>query len=299
FRNLYSIRRSDVLVQTLNGRYRKTLYRGVFRLPRALIVEPFIGALYASDWSSSAFIARLNMDGSGFKKIITDQIVWPNALTVDVFAERIFWADAFLDTIESAFLDGTGRRTVISDSRSVPHTFGLTVAGEYIYWTDWSYRSILRANKLSGLNITVLAQTDLLPYSIKAYHSSLQPADERVCEKAGCSQLCLLTPESSARCACAYGFYLGADARSCHSNCSDSQILCGGSNPSCISRLYLCDGIRQCSDQTDELNCPQRICSRDQFQCHGKNKCLPAMSVCNGISECEDASDENYCNSRL
>ncbi|VDM56892.1 unnamed protein product [Angiostrongylus costaricensis] len=43
-RNLYSVRRTDVLVQTLDGRYRRTLYQGVMRLPRAIAAHPQKGA---------------------------------------------------------------------------------------------------------------------------------------------------------------------------------------------------------------------------------------------------------------
>ncbi len=62
----------------------------------------------------------------------------------------------------------------------MPHVFGMAVANDHIYWTDWTYRyglasyhsttsysGILRADKRNGANVTVLAQTALLPYSIK------------------------------------------------------------------------------------------------------------------------------------
>lgn len=40
------------------------------------------------------------MDGSEARKIITEDLVWPNALAVDYFAQRLYWADAFRDVIE-------------------------------------------------------------------------------------------------------------------------------------------------------------------------------------------------------
>lgn len=40
------------------------------------------------------------MDGTQAKKIITEDLVWPNALAIDYFAERLYWADAFRDVIE-------------------------------------------------------------------------------------------------------------------------------------------------------------------------------------------------------
>lgn len=75
--------------------------------------------MFVTDWSANAFIAAASMDGkqlelgvdqfpkyysktlgSHFRKIITERITWPNAVAVDIFAEKIYWADAFLDTIE-------------------------------------------------------------------------------------------------------------------------------------------------------------------------------------------------------
>ncbi len=75
-------------------------------------------------------------------------------------------------------LSGGGRRTVVSDSGSVPHVFGLAVADDFLYWTDWTYRGILRADKSNGGNVTVLAQTALLPYGIKIFHNAMQPEGE-------------------------------------------------------------------------------------------------------------------------
>ena len=63
-------------------------------------VNPLLGYAYMTDWGAQAFIGRAAMDGSEFTKLITTGIVWPNALTIDYYANRVYWADAFLDTIE-------------------------------------------------------------------------------------------------------------------------------------------------------------------------------------------------------
>ncbi|CAI2309352.1 unnamed protein product [Caenorhabditis sp. 36 PRJEB53466] len=294
-RNLYSLRRSDILVQSLNGRYRQTVYKDVMKLPRAIALHPAKGMMFVTDWSSNAFIAAASMDGSHFRKIVTERITWPNAVAVDIFAEKIYWADAFLDTIETANMDGSERRTIIADAGSVPHVFGLAVADDFLYWTDWTYRGLLRANKLNGENITVLAQTALLPYSLKIFHKSLQPDQPSVCDTRGCGQLCLLGENGAATCACGEGFDLQTDGKTCSSNCSDSQIECGGADPKCISKVYLCDGLAQCSDQVDERNCPPRICLPGQFQCHDNKKCLPPGGLCDEVADCADSSDEMYC----
>lgn len=56
--------------------------------------------MFATDWSSYAFIAAASMDGSSFTKIITDRVTWPNALAVDIYSDKIYWADAYNDMIE-------------------------------------------------------------------------------------------------------------------------------------------------------------------------------------------------------
>lgn len=99
-RNIYTARRSTIFVQTLEGHFRKALYRNVTKMPRALVVNAPAGHLYGSDWGSSAFIYKAASDGSKFEKIIIENIVWPNALTIDIYAKRLYWADAFLDTIQ-------------------------------------------------------------------------------------------------------------------------------------------------------------------------------------------------------
>jgi low density lipoprotein-related protein 2 len=94
------MRKTDMWVQQLDGRFRRVLYSNIVKLPRALAVHPLLGYAYMTDWGAQAFIGRAAMDGSQFTKLITTGIVWPNALTIDYYANRVYWADAFLDTIE-------------------------------------------------------------------------------------------------------------------------------------------------------------------------------------------------------
>ncbi|KAE9420700.1 hypothetical protein Angca_006416, partial [Angiostrongylus cantonensis] len=312
-RNLYSLRRTDVLVQTLDGRYRRTLYQGVMRLPRAIAAHPQKGMIFVSDWSSTAFIASAAMDGSSFTKIIVDRVTWPNALAVDIYADKIYWADAYNDVIEVSGVDGSGRHTIISDSGTVPHVFALTVADDSLYWSDWTYRGLLKADKLTGDNVTVVAQTALLPYGLKVFHLSLQPQFPSLCNTLGCEQLCLLGPERTAKCGCGEGYELHANGRNCTSNCDSKHIECGGSEAKCISMLYVCDGISHCNNHADEMKCPDflwsdgiavlrklkclapRICLPGQFQCHDNKKCVAPGGLCDDVEDCFDSSDEKFC----
>jgi len=40
------------------------------------------------------------MDGTNARKVISNKIGWPNALTIDFETSRLWWGDAHLDYIE-------------------------------------------------------------------------------------------------------------------------------------------------------------------------------------------------------
>ena len=105
--------------------------------------------MYWTDWGVNPKIEQAEMDGSARKTILTEDLAWPNGLTIDQATNRLFWADAKLDKIESSDLTG-GNRQLITSSLSDIHPYGLTVYHGMLYWTDWSTKSISRFNLSSG-----------------------------------------------------------------------------------------------------------------------------------------------------
>lgn len=70
--------------------------------------------MFYSDWGDSPHIGRSGMDGSERMVIIGSDILgWPNALAVDLIADRLWWVDAKLDYIALSNLDGTNMRLVL------------------------------------------------------------------------------------------------------------------------------------------------------------------------------------------
>ena len=58
------------------------------------------------------------MDGNDRVIIANTSLFWPNGLTVDYAAEKLYWADAKHHVIECSNLDGSHRRTVINQGKN-------------------------------------------------------------------------------------------------------------------------------------------------------------------------------------
>lgn len=62
--------------------------------------------------------------------------------------------------------------------------------------------------------------------------------------------------------------------------------------------MFCSDGIRDCPNGEDEVDCKLRECPRDKFKCND-GKCIPQVWVCDGDSDCSANEDEDSnCNAR-
>ncbi|XP_017067471.1 basement membrane-specific heparan sulfate proteoglycan core protein isoform X11 [Drosophila eugracilis] len=76
-------------------------------------------------------------------------------------------------------------------------------------------------------------------------------------------------------------------------SCAANQFRCN--NGDCVSASAPCDGIPQCSDHSDELNCGGgHECLPNQFRCNS-GQCVSSAVRCNGRTDCQDSSDEQNC----
>ena len=70
----------------------------------------YLRYLFWTDWGDSPKIQRATMDGKNIKAIVTNNIRWPNGLTIDYDTDTLYFADASKDRIEECNLDGKDRK---------------------------------------------------------------------------------------------------------------------------------------------------------------------------------------------
>ncbi|XP_068220401.1 very low-density lipoprotein receptor-like [Palaemon carinicauda] len=84
------------------------------------------------------------------------------------------------------------------------------------------------------------------------------------------------------------------------SGCRPNEFAC--ETGQCLSMEKRCDGIDDCIDTSDEIECPTTTvltstlvsCYANEFECD-LDRCLPENKRCDGHEDCSDKSDEAGC----
>ncbi|CAH0727121.1 unnamed protein product, partial [Brenthis ino] len=293
---------------TNKGRLRATILNSkVLSKPRGIAVHPKAGYLFWTDWDrSSPSVSRSKLDGTDVKKLFTKPIVqWPNGITIDQMADRIYWVDAMEDYIASADLNGQYFRRILWNDERVGHPFAVAVLKNQMYWDDWKTKSIFMADKDTGANIITINDTLSGLMDLKVFAYFMQHGSNACSYKnTSCDTLCLGGPGNTFSCLCPDGFNKVNGKCLCPNGmepapnmtcpkqagtCSPDEFAC--KNGMCITKSWRCNRNDDCGDMSDEVGC---VCAPPMLACDEAGCYLPSWR-CDGDADCADMSDEKEC----
>jgi low density lipoprotein-related protein 2 len=136
-------------VSKLDGKRRKILLNQNLTNPRALVLDPRSKSRYMfwTDWGKWPRIERANMDGTNRTAIVTTKLFWPNGLTIDLIKERLYFADAHLDYIESCDYFGQKRVQILANDLLMHHPHGLAFFENNLFWVDRGHKQLAKMNR--------------------------------------------------------------------------------------------------------------------------------------------------------
>ena len=70
--------------------------------------------MYWTDWGTFPKIERAFMNGEERMDLVNHTLRWPSGLTIDHVYNKLYWADAWEDTIEVMDLETLTRKIVLS-----------------------------------------------------------------------------------------------------------------------------------------------------------------------------------------
>nr|XP_034309187.1 low-density lipoprotein receptor-related protein 5-like isoform X3 [Crassostrea gigas] len=132
----------------------KTLISNIFK-PNDIALYPSKGYLFWTEFGDMTEIGRASMDGTSRFYFPTTEIRLPHYLAKDYKSDRLYWTDAFKNSIETSDLNG-GHQYVLAYENGATLN-DIVVYGQYLFYTAWQRQRITKMDKLTGSRVNFMS----------------------------------------------------------------------------------------------------------------------------------------------
>ncbi|KAL4234294.1 hypothetical protein ACF0H5_005945 [Mactra antiquata] len=196
--------------------YYRIISHAHFDSPEGIGIDPLEGYLFILDGGRSPKLTRMNTDGTKGKTIYSNDMIRPSTLEVDIVDQTVYWLDTWTDSI--MYMNYHGGPTINSTKFKTAILYDMAVFKDMLYITETFDEKLLTYNKHTfkkAAEDISLSDIDETIYSVSIYDEEAQPLlDQDYCGVLNCEHMCL-SQLNGAVCACAEGYQLNGDGRTC------------------------------------------------------------------------------------
>lgn len=211
--------------------------------PRGMALDPTKGYIFYTKWGNSlASLDKAYLDGSNATSIVTDKIVYPHSITLDLAMQHVYWIDTYMDSVERVDYHGEKRWSlkkkypIFSIAQSL---HSITVFEDTLYFASWKNQSLIAVNKFTS-EAKIIQNGANRALSLHVYHRQRQPDRSHPCsQEHSCEHLCIPKYQNDvpiAHCICSSGYQLD-DSNQCVLMREETFLLFAKENPAMIKGI--------------------------------------------------------------
>ncbi|MCL4122654.1 UNVERIFIED_CONTAM: hypothetical protein GTU68_028010, partial [Idotea baltica] len=264
-------------------------------------------------WADAKFdyIASSDLDGKGFRKVISDSENVRQPFAVGIYKSLLYWDDWNSFKIFRADKENGWNVTPLSDEPII----GLVDLKVFGHWSQTGSNACGEGSEpkcqffctgTPNNDYTCLCPEWLERVEDGEHHKCVCKDGSSPNVMGACKTSEDMTATNTFK--CKNGYFIPvtmlcdmdndcgdfSDEENCRldSSCDGASLQC--KNGHCISPAWKCDSDNDCGDNSDEEGCEYKACTEDQFTCKNK-RCIDKKWVCDLQDDCRDGSDEANC----
>ncbi|XP_039746200.1 low-density lipoprotein receptor-related protein 1 [Pararge aegeria] len=211
--------------------------------PRGLALDPGAGLLFWSEWGAGPpAVRRASLAGREARALAAARLVYPGALCAEPAARLLYWADAYLESVERADYEGA-RRLTVRRGYAGTRLRALSLLDETLFLPLWAERAVAaERGPRERRRLPLRAR----PTAALAYHRQRQPRRPHPCaaRNGGCAHICVTAYRAGAPhadCLCRAGFRRAGHG-DCELSAAESYLVLSRGTPPMVQGLALAHG---------------------------------------------------------
>ncbi len=170
--------------------------------PKSMALDPTKGFMFFTKWEQAS-LERAHLDGTNRTTLVTNKVVYPFGLTVDLANEHVYWVDIYMDFVERVDYNGQNRWSMVKrleNYHSLRSMYSIAYFENTVFVASNSNNNNNRPRPNAIINFDKfnpiarrIVQNVTRPRNLMVFHRQRQPEIAHPCRtnNGGCDHLCI------------------------------------------------------------------------------------------------------------